>query len=161
MQGLRPLLYARVIKMLPIETHPETLTTKQFIMYDYDKRFLDAYHGFIDSIENVFVRHRYQEEYDPQSYFSIQFIISLLLDRLRQDHSLEEHTTESIYDDFETPLADDIYEELVNFINSVKNPNGLLDVAKYLSRDYFLLEVVFDEDSNVTCYALDDGEDAE
>jgi hypothetical protein len=161
MQGLRPLLYARVNKMLPIEAHPEVLTAKRFIAYDYDQRFLDAYHAFIDSIENVFVRHHYQEDHDPQTYFSIKFIIDLLLDRLRQDHSMEEHTTESIYDDFEQPLADDVYEELVNFINSVKSPTGLEHVSRHISKDYFLLEVIFDQDSDAIYYVLDDGEDAE
>lgn len=141
------------------DIHPYALDCAYLVIYDYDKGFMQAYLQFLDDMATVFQKHNYAGDDIPSAYFGITQIVELLLDRLMTDRrriGLEDVCADTIFDDFTDELANDIIEELSDFLNRGFYPCGLHELAATLDEGYYLVEVVFDPRNEATYYCFED-----
>lgn len=146
--------------MIPNDLHPELLTAKRVMACHYDGRFLEAYDNFLDKIATLFNKYNVVD-FEASDYVPPVMAINYFIDRINMDTSMEECTLEALYEDFVTPLADDLLDTFSDFTNSTPYPCGLYEIVKGLPQGYFLVEVMFDEDQDLTWYSFDDGEDSQ
>lgn len=141
------------------DIHPYALDCSYLIIYDYDKGFMRAYLQFLDDMTTVFTKHHYAGDDVPASYFGVTQIVELMLDRLMKDSrriGMEDACADSIFDDFTDELANDIIEELTDFLNRGFYPDGLQEIADTLDDGLYLVEVVFDPKNEATYYCFED-----
>lgn len=140
------------------DIHPYALDCAYLIIYDYDKVFMRSYLEFLDDMAKVFEKHNYRGDDIPSAYFGVTQIVELLLDRLTDDRrriGLEDVAVDTIFDDFVDELAQDIIEELTDFLNRGIYPDGLPEIAKTLDEGLYLIEVVFDVRNEATYYCFE------
>lgn len=141
------------------DIHPYALDCSLLIIYDYDREFLRAYLQFLDDVTKVFEKHHYVGDDIPAAYFGLTQTVELLLDRLFKDSrrvGVEDAAADAIFDDFTDELANDIIEELTDFLNRGIVPCGLHEISLTLDDGYYLVEVVFDTRNEATYYCFED-----
>lgn len=138
--------------------HPYTEDCALLVIYEYDPAFMRAYVGLLNDLTTIFNKHQYNGDDVPGDYFGVTSVVELMLDRLvppPQRMNLEEHAVDCIFDDFTEEMANDVIEEMANFLNLGIYPAGLLDIAASLDPDLYLLEVTFDVENDATYYCFE------
>lgn len=138
--------------------HPYIDDCALLIIYEYSPEFMRAYLEFLEDMTRIFNKHNYNGDNVPSEYFGVTSMVELMLDRQippNRRTGLEEHTSDCIFDDFEDELAQDIIEEMTNFLNSGVYPRGMLEIAATIDEALYLLEIVFDPDNDATYYCFE------
>lgn len=138
--------------------HPFVESSHKLFIYNYDKIFVKAIDHFHDNMARIMARHNYSGDFEPHEYFEQNLLVELLIDRLRDVHEHEEVVVEGVYEDFDTRLADDMIDELTNWINMGTYPYGLQELIRQIPEECYLVDITFDEDSDGTYYSFDSSE---
>lgn len=140
------------------ELHPYVQDCAYLIIYDYSKQFMRDYLRFLDDMVKVFNKNHYSGDNVPGEYFGVTQIVELMLDHLMTDSrriGMDDVIADNIFDDFEDELANDIIEELTDFVNRGIYPCGLQEIAATLDDGLYLIEVVFDLKGESTYYCFE------
>lgn len=141
------------------EPHPQALKTSHCFVFPYDAHFVKAYDGLLENISRAMKRSQIEPTVQNlDEYFSIDLIVELLVDQLRSEEWLGEYISETLFEDYDEILANDVIEELANFMNLKIYPYGLETIVSQIDRYMFLIEAVFDIDSEAIYYLFDDPE---
>jgi hypothetical protein len=154
-----PLLYALRTPTMARhhDHHPYVESSTHLIIYQYDGRFVEALDRLYDDMASVFKKHGYDGDYQPEHYFDQNLIVELLIDKLRNLTDHEEVVMDTIFDDFKPEIANDLIDELTNFLHLGLYPFGLEEIISTAPDDCFLIDITFDEDSDGTYYSFDSG----
>lgn len=140
------------------DLHPYIDDCALLVIYEYSPEFMRAYLEFLDNMTNIFNKHHYSGDDLPGDYFGVTSLVELMIDRqvpANRRTGLEEHSADCIFDDFEEELAQDIIEEMTNFLNNGIYPSGMQEIADTLDEDLYLLQVVFDAENDATYYCFE------
>jgi hypothetical protein len=140
------------------DLHPYINDCALLIIYEYSPLFMRAYLEFLDNMVKIFNRHNYNGDDVPGDYFSVTQLVELLIDRHRPQNNamaLEEHAIDCIFDDFSEEMANDVIEEMTDFLNQGIYPAGMQEIAKTLDEALYLIEIVFDAEHDATYYCFE------
>jgi hypothetical protein len=140
------------------DIHPYVEDCALLVIYEYSHDFMKAYLNFLEDVTKVFNKHNYNGDDIPGDYFGVTSMVELMIDRAKpsnQAQGLEEHSADCIFDDFEDAMAQDIIEEMTNFLNDAPYPAGMLEIAATLDEELYLMEVYFDVENDATYYCFE------
>lgn len=140
------------------DIHPYVEDCALLVIYEYSPRFMRAYLAFLEDMTKIFNKHNYDGDDIPADYFGVTSMVELMIDRqvpANRRSGLEDHSADCIFDDFEDELAQDIIEEMTNFLNLGIYPSGMQEIADTLDEELYLLQVVFDAENDATYYCFE------
>lgn len=139
------------------DLHPYAADAPRQFIYPYDGAFIDKYDQLLDRISRTMQRHGNETDLVIEDYFSLYFVMDVLIGKIREIVDREEAIMEYVMDDFTQTLAEDLIEDLCDFFNSDIEPKGLREILQTIPDQYMLIEVWFSKEDDVTYYAFDEG----
>jgi len=119
---------------------------EQYFIFTFDDEWFTAYGRLVDAFSRIVRKYNLPDD-DFEALCLLASpgaIVDVMMHEDIQDYSLSEHMTDEAHELFGEAVTGDFLEELVNFINSIKKPEGyqlVLDIIRRNkdSDDYFCL----------------------